>query len=332
MLTINETLARGLKDRFFADFPTEISGAFHKKLRSMSLRNIKRGKWVRAARDCVDRLERFSIASYEGGSKTKPYFVTTVLDTLDSREYNAWSEKCLFSMQLLLSFDPAYVDCRAGRFNIGEHAIMRLFMRSPVAEDARGNLLPYSIIKQLAYVPLWSTFWIWFHMLTRQFDFREELSIVIPAPNGLFIAHLSKEDNEVEIRTFIDDKSAREDRKIIRDLMLQVSEPLLNSPLSASPAVEDTHLDWGSAYLTPILCKKLAPHSEVLARCLFRKGNQNESDRDTGLLFREQLSFLADMADSYWSMFENAPLREFLAQANHRLRQTQRARSASRAS
>ena len=328
MLTINETLARGLKDRFFADFATEISGAFQKQLRSMSLRNIKRGKWVRAARECVDRLERFSIASYEGGSKAKPYFVTTVLETLDSREYNTWNEKCLFSQQLLLSFDPAFVDCTPGRFSIGEHAIMRLFMRSPVGEDARGNLLPYSIIKQLAYVPLWSTFWIWFHKLTRKIDFRDELSIVIPAPNGVFIAHLSKEDNEVEIRTFIDDKSARDDRKIVRDLMMQVSEPLLDSPLSASPAVESAHLDWGSAYLTPVLCKRLAPHADVLARCLFRKGNQNESGRDAGLLFREQLAQLAAMADSYWSMFENAPLREFLAQANHRLRQAQRARSA----
>jgi hypothetical protein len=45
-------------------------------------------------------------------------------------------------------------------------------------------------------------------------------------------------------------------------------------------------------------------------------------------LFREQLSSLAAMADSYWSMFENAPLREFLAYANHRLRQAQRVKSA----
>src|SRR5438128_7734279 len=98
-MIINETLARGLKDRFFHDFSTEISGALHEELRSMSLRSIKRGKWVKAARACLDRIERFSIASYEGGSKVKPYFVNTVLEVLSSREYNSWNEKCLYSMQ-----------------------------------------------------------------------------------------------------------------------------------------------------------------------------------------------------------------------------------------
>ena len=50
-------------------------------------------------------------------------------------------------------------------------------MRSPVAEDAQGNLLPYSIIRQLAYVPLSSTFWIWFHMMAtaKQIDFQDAL-------------------------------------------------------------------------------------------------------------------------------------------------------------
>ena len=77
-MIINETLARGLKDRFFHDFSTEISGAFLEELRSMSLRSgsVKRGKWevrpgVRGSTGAVfDR-------SYEGGSKVKPYFVTT---------------------------------------------------------------------------------------------------------------------------------------------------------------------------------------------------------------------------------------------------------------
>jgi hypothetical protein len=39
----------------------------------------------------------------------------------------------------LLAFDPAYVDCRWGHFNIGEHAIVRLFMRSPVQRGCAGK-------------------------------------------------------------------------------------------------------------------------------------------------------------------------------------------------
>lgn len=103
-MIINETLARGLKVWFFEDFSTEISDAFHKELRSMTLRSIKRGKWAKAARACVARLDRFSIASYEGGSKVKPYFVTNVLEVLRDRHYNTWNERCLYSFQLLLAF------------------------------------------------------------------------------------------------------------------------------------------------------------------------------------------------------------------------------------
>ena len=251
----------------------------------------------------------------------KPYFVTNVLEILDSREYNTWNEKCLYSMQLLLAFDPAFVGCEFGHFNIGEHAIVRLFMRAPVAEDAHGNLRPYSIIKQLAYVPFWSTFWIWFRVMTSEIDFRDALSIVIPAPNGLFLAHLSKEEKAVEIRTFIDDKSATDDHKIVRDLMMRVSEPLLEPPLSASPAVEAAHLDYGNAFLTPVVCKKLAPHSDVLSRCLVRK-EEHDPHRNTEKLFREQLAVLA--ATALWDTFQSAPLREFLAQANHLVRQSTR--------
>ena len=72
---------------------------------------------------------------------------------------------------------------------------------------------------------------------------RDLLSIVIPAPDGVFVAHLSKSETALEIRTFIDSKGANTDRKAVRDLMIQASEPLLESPLSASPAVELVSLD-----------------------------------------------------------------------------------------
>jgi hypothetical protein len=326
---INETLAKGMKDRFFQDFQAEISEPFAKTMKSMTLRNTKRGKWIHAARIYVDRLEPFLIASYEGGSRVKPYFVTTTLAILDSREYNTWDEKCLFSFQGLLSFDPAFVDVRWGYFNIGEHAIMRLFMRSPIQEDERGTLKPYSIIKQLLYVPLWSTFWTWFHGMTADIDFRDDLSIPIPAPDGLFFGRLSKEERAVEIRTFINTKSASQDAKTVRDLMIQISEPLLHSPLSASPVVNETDVDHGSAILAPILCRKLTSHSDVLARLSFKRTDGDQPHRNSPQVFSEQLSRLAAISDPYWEIFENAPLREFLVQANHFLRRARGAKNAS---
>jgi len=312
-MIINETLARGLKDRFFKDFSTEISDAFHKELQSMTLRTIKRGKWVKAARACLDRLDRFSIASYEGGSKVKPYFVTNVLEVERDREYNTWNERCLYSFQLLLVFDPAHVDCHFGRFNIGEHAIFRLFMRSPVQEDERGSVLPYSIIKQLRYVPFWSAFWVLFQAMSTDIDFRDELSIIIPAPDGLFMAQLSKTEHSAEIRTFIDHERTSDDRKMVRDLMIRISEHLLESPLSASPAVEAALGDNGVMFLVLAVCRRLAPHADALAGCLF-------AQPDARGPFKEQLSRFAANADWFWPAFESMPLRQFLTQGTHLLR------------
>lgn len=163
---------------------------------------------------------------------------------------------------------------------------------------------------------------------------RDLLSIVIPAPDGVFVAHLSKTENAVEVRTFIDSKSLNTDRKAIRDLMIQVSEPPLESPLSASPAVEFANLDYGNAFLTPVLCRRLAPHSDLLARCLFRQADEADHSyrgtpvREVQQWFQQQLSLLAGKADPYWEMFENAPLRECLTQANHILRQSYAAKTA----
>jgi hypothetical protein len=126
----------------------------------------------------------------------------------------------------------------------------------------------------------------------------------------------------VEIRTFINAKSAGDDRKTVRDLMIQISAPPLNSTLSASPVVENTNLDKGNAFLAPILARKLAPHSVVLARCFFKEADDQKPNRNNGQLFREQLSRLAGISDAYWEMFENAPLREFLVQANHFVNQS----------
>jgi hypothetical protein len=320
---INETLARGMTDRFFRDFPTEVAAAYQREIRSMSIKSIKRGKWLKATRQCMSRLERFSIASYEGGSKVKPYFVANVLEIEAGRPYNTWQERCLYSFQILFVFDPAYVDCLWGHFNISEHTIMRLFLRSPVQEDAKGNLLPYSIVKQLRYVPFWSAFWEGFQLIAHDVDFRKDMSTLIPAPDGLFIGQFSREqDGILEIRTFIDTQTMSRERKSVRDLMIDISEPLLESSLSASPVAVLAGIDASSLVLITVVCKKLLPHAEALTRCLFRGEEGGPSPGNTEELFLEQLIRCAATAEAFWNVFETTPLRQFLSQANHWIRQS----------
>jgi hypothetical protein len=314
-MIINETLARGLKDRFFDDFTTEIADKYHHEIASTSLRAHKKGKWLKAVKDCMERLERFSIVSCEGGSNAKPYFVINLLVVDKARPYNTWNEKCLLSVQLFFAFDPRFVDWNFAHFNIGEHAILRLFMRSPVQENADGSVMPYSIIKQLRYVPFWSSFWIWFAKMAGDAALREELSLIIPAPDGLFVAHFSKDEPTLEIRTFINHELVKEERKMARDLMIRVSEPLLNSPLSASPA--SSHLDAGTIFLTMAMSKKLLPHAEALAHCLLPENESRPVSPRSRRLLQEKLAEFANDADAFWDDFESLPLHQFLTQYNH---------------
>ena len=45
-------------------------------------------------------------------------------------------------------------------------------------------------------------------------------------------------------------------------------------------------------------------------------------------MFEQQLSLLAGKADPYLEMFENVPVREFLTQANHWVRQSHKTAAA----
>jgi len=157
--------------------------------------------------------------------------------------------------------------------------------------------------------------------MAKDADFLDELSVVIPAPDGLFMAQLSKTEHTVEIRTFIDYAHTSDDRKMVRDLMIRVSDPLLESPLSAFPAVAVAQVDSGAMLLVLAVCKQLAPHADALARCLFPRKEQEPAQPNAYGLFQEQLSRFAADADWFWEAFESMPLRQFLTQGTHLLRQ-----------
>ena len=67
-MVINESLAKGLKDRFFAEFQEDIS-AYVKGVSRVRTAFSKKNKWLKAVRADLSQLHRFSLGCYEGGSQ-----------------------------------------------------------------------------------------------------------------------------------------------------------------------------------------------------------------------------------------------------------------------
>jgi hypothetical protein len=240
---------------------------------------------------------------------------------LNDRPYNTWNEKCLTCGQILYAF-KAQVRLLPGYFNIGEHAVMRLYMRAPVL-DKNGKIVPYSILEQLKYLPLWATFWVWVRMLLRNGGFNSPFSPVLPAPSGLFLSELgAKNDIGIEIRTFINDLQLSAERKLVRDLMLKISDPLLRSPMCASPAVE-SHGDYANSVLTLMMATKLLPYVDRIANLIFEAAEGHVISSDSKTFFVQRLKDMTPEDDRLWDFFKTSSVdaqRKFLTRLNHSLR------------
>ena len=124
------------------------------------------------------------------------------------------------------------------------------------------------------------------------------------------IASFSQTEAVLEIRTFLDAQTLNKERRFVRDRMIEISEPLLESSLSASPAAVVAGVDSSALLLMTVVCKKLMPHAHALASCVFRD-EEAASGGNMERVFLERLSHFAATADSFWEAFENMPLRDF---------------------
>jgi len=323
-MVINETLAKGLKDRFFNEFPRDID-AYAEDMGKIRLDLRKKNQWLRAVREGLARSNRLSLGSYEGGSNTKPYFVLNVMAVMKDRPYNIWNEKCLCAGQIVSAFHSP-VRVMPGFFNIGEHAVMRLYMRSPVQLDENMNIVPYAIIEQFKYLPLWAAFWVWLQQWLKQSGGHSPFSPIMPAPNGLFLSDLrSEHDRGTEIRTFINDFQMNAERKFVRDLMLNISDPLRHSPMFASPAAENRG-DVANGVLSRMIVDLLAPHLDRIAKVIFpTEGGDVNVDHTRSVFVRAVKALVGDEKSSQqlFELFCRSSVdaqRKFLVQLNHSMR------------
>lgn len=120
---------------------------------------LTRASWARFILGYKHSIRNCSIASYEGGGKRNPYFSFCGLHVDKKREFNSWRERCLGGSQVFFTFDQDVGDNHA-YFNIGEHAIARLFERSKICHvNDMGEVDVFSILPAFYSIPLWSAFW-----------------------------------------------------------------------------------------------------------------------------------------------------------------------------
>lgn len=228
-MRIDESLANALKNNFFKDLTANTKSNLA-KARSQSRGKRTRNGFVKYAATALKNFSNTSIYQYEGGSSSAPYFVFDSLLAIPERELNSWSEKCLSAVTVVFMYEASEPLFGNAAYNIGEHLISRMIQRSGLVPDPL-SFDPRKLISELAYVPMWANYWLLMSVFSDDYEFGEELTLPIPAQNGLLLGHLNSESGLIELRTYVDDSKLSESQKIIRDMMLSHSKLFVCSPV-----------------------------------------------------------------------------------------------------
>ena len=273
-MIITEQLARGLKNRFFLEVEDKIRSGI-KKIGKIQKESKKSSTgWVKMVKLIKQISDQFCIVFYEGGSKSSPYigFVGMAIDS--SREYNSWNEKCLSGMSYVQTHNQGFIDICDSPFNIGEHAIARLYERADLKYLNEFEVDLFSILPEFQMVPLWASFWIG-NIGTYTESFKKNYSPdyfhpIIPAKSGVFMGELTNVDiPKVEIRTFIHDKNLSDDQLLLKKIMWSLGDGMQSSPLALFPVASNLKID-SDFFQNQILVKQIIDHHELLMRVLFK--------------------------------------------------------------
>lgn len=239
---IDESLANGLKNRFFAEMPERIS----ELIRRFTVETG--GKQSRTAwRNLSERTNRIfsddALSLYLGGSNRKPYFGLCCLALGADRPVNDWTERFLASRNVVFNCSPIATFESIGSFVISEHTVKRLYQRAQAMTQIAGKIDPYFILPELQYLPVWSSYWQWAMTSMHAAVGIEEFFPVLPGISGLFFAECTIENPSVEVRTFVSDAQLTEEQLFVKNRMLIVGKALQSSPLAIGSVVDTHKLD-----------------------------------------------------------------------------------------
>ena len=275
---IDEKIASGLMKQFWAEMVhrqnVEFGRAADFNVNKKLISKVKgKGSWLEQLKRIGGFFESTNLLTYIGGTERRPYLGLMLLYALKEREYNSWNERCLTALVLLTAPNPMFSQNYISLFNIGEHAISRLFLRKPSHERHGNGLVKIdSILDDIRPLGAWAAFW--HHRLVRNkqlYDHRDQLSPIVPSPSGLFLCRFSQgPEAQLEVRTFIGKSDFKKSQEKIHDLLSSACEGFLVSPLAFSPFVEKLGYDYPKL-LTQIMCLRLVSHAEDLGKQLVEK-------------------------------------------------------------
>jgi hypothetical protein len=272
---ITESLAKGLTHRFLSEAQDIVSKSLRKlEKEAGGYKNSKSGweKYVGKARSI---LQNVAISFYEGGSKTSPYFAFVGLSVDKEREFNSWNEMCLSGEAVIQSHHPRFIDTSGACFNVGEHAISRIYERSKLRMIDEFTVDIYSILPEFQQLPLWSAFWIGnLAVITDNFSkhfFPHFYHPVIPAKSGIFLCELTHvKFPKVEVRTFVDDKNLSEEQLKLKKILWDIGIIYKSSPLATFPITNSVESDY---YVNIAVLGELAEYAELITNALFQNNS-----------------------------------------------------------
>lgn len=284
-MVITESLANGLKNRFLLEIDEEIQARIKSTFKNTRGAKESRNGWPKYVEMLKANFGRCALAHYEGGTKRKPYFAFCGLAIEKNKPFNSWNEKCLYVVPMIVNHDPRFAQPSLSLFNIGEHAISRVFQRGKLVITNESDIDIFSILPEFELIPLWGSFWA--RVLLELCLERKDLDIrpVIPGRNGLFFSEYKGDKLAlVEIRTFVDDGHLSQQQKEVKELFLQASQGIEMSPIAFYPANEFHGVD-GIGIQLHVMAYRLAPYAKQIGKAFFHHiENQSVKQKSIDIL------------------------------------------------
>jgi hypothetical protein len=280
-LIIDERHSKGLANQFFNYFSEDAN--HNLKNRFSSKKKLKdRNSFDGFVKDFKSYNKNYSLNSMVTGSKRNPFLIFNLLLPHKKRAFNTWNERSLSSYVYMENIRQyywnrsTYIQCEQN-FSISEHAISRIFLRSGLAE-AFGKDNYFVILNEMKFVCLWASFWSALLYNINDIneniddDKKKKIKVLIPAPNGIYLGYIVHEEaHHLEIRTYLNNKDLAQPQLKLRQIFIDISLGLENSPLSFYPLKFHGMNNYGCTFPFNLILWKLKNHIDLISEVFYEK-------------------------------------------------------------